>query len=205
MPSEFLPKKIFGKFIHVSDTPLETRTGKTLVFFAGAEFCQFCAAERWAIVEALKEFGTWETLLENFSEDDEYPKIPTFNFLKAKYSSSFVEFHALEISDKDFNNIENYYNDPYDMMEKYNPDHIVPFILIDGQFMQVGSGYSPKLFEGMDHKKIKEQLHDPLFIPGSVMKNEAKYLTALICSALKNKTKVICTDQTISGLLKEIQ
>jgi thiol-disulfide isomerase/thioredoxin len=206
MSTEFRPRKIFGKIIHVSDISLETKTHKTLVFFLGAEFCPFCAVERWAIVEALKKFGNWENLVENFSadKDEEYLNIPTFSFLKAKFSSSFVEFHALETADRDFNAIDNRRNDPYDILENYNPDHIVPFILIDGQYMQVGCGYSPKLFEDLDHKKIKEQFHDLHFIPGSMIKNEASYLTALICSTLKDKIEVICTDERINSLLDAI-
>jgi hypothetical protein len=65
--SEFIPKKALGKFMHVTDEPLKRPTGKSLVFFMGAGFCPFCAAERWAIVEALKNFGTWEGLIEDKS------------------------------------------------------------------------------------------------------------------------------------------
>ena len=90
MSSDFRPKKLFGKFMHVTNTAIKTKSGKTLVFFLGAGFCPFCAAERWSIVEALKNFGTWQDLQEDFSaeKDEKYLNIPTFNFVNAS-----LEYH----------------------------------------------------------------------------------------------------------------
>ncbi len=190
MSSDFRPKKIFGKFMHVTDIPLETKSGKTLVFFLGASFCPFCAAERWAVVEALKNFGTWENLSEDFSaeKDEKYLNIPTFNFPNASYSSRYVEFQAIETADRHFNAIDNGGKDPYSILENYNPDQMIPFTLIDGQFMLAGCGYSPKLFEGLDHDKVK---------------NETAFLTALICSNLKNYTEGRCSENNIKELIKQ--
>ena len=57
--SDFVPRKVLGKFMHVTDISINRPSGKCLVFFMGAEFCPFCAAERWAIVGALDRFGKW--------------------------------------------------------------------------------------------------------------------------------------------------
>jgi hypothetical protein len=206
MSSDFRPKKIFGKFMHVNDIPLETKSGKTLVFFLGAGFCPFCAAERWAVVEALKNFGTWENLPEDFSaeKDEKYLNIPTFNFPNASYSSRYVEFQAIETADRHFNAIDNGGRDPYGILENYNPDQIIPFTLIDGQFMQAGCGYSPKLFEGLDHDKVREQILDPPSALGSSIKNETAFLTALMCSTLKNYAEGVCSENNIKELIKQL-
>jgi thiol-disulfide isomerase/thioredoxin len=50
--------RILGKFVEVSKDTIR-RDGKLLVFFMGAEYCPYCAAERWAIVRALQRFGRW--------------------------------------------------------------------------------------------------------------------------------------------------
>ena len=42
-------------------TPL-TSGGKPEVLYMGAEYCPFCAAERWAMVVALSRFGTFSGL-----------------------------------------------------------------------------------------------------------------------------------------------
>jgi len=53
--------------MHISDQPLNRPSGKTLVFFMGAGFCPFCASERWAVVRALSNFGSWQGLAESAS------------------------------------------------------------------------------------------------------------------------------------------
>ena len=62
-----MPKRVLGKFMHVTNEPLKMKENKTIVFFMGAGFCPFCAAERWAIIAALQNFGKWEGLIETTS------------------------------------------------------------------------------------------------------------------------------------------
>ena len=39
-----------------------TANGKPEVFYLGAEYCPYCAAERWAMIVALSRFGTFSGL-----------------------------------------------------------------------------------------------------------------------------------------------
>jgi thiol-disulfide isomerase/thioredoxin len=64
--------KILGKFVEVSKDTIR-RDGKPLVFFMGAEYCPYCAAERWAIVRALQEFGQWSGLKQTISAARDEP------------------------------------------------------------------------------------------------------------------------------------
>ncbi len=45
--------------------------GRPAVVYVGAEFCPFCAAERWALVAALDRFGSFSHLGATSSSDDE--------------------------------------------------------------------------------------------------------------------------------------
>jgi uncharacterized protein DUF929 len=65
--STFIPKKTLEKFVHISDQSLKQSSGKPLIFFMGAGFCPYCASERWAIVRALNNFGSWQGLVETTS------------------------------------------------------------------------------------------------------------------------------------------
>ena len=59
-----LPKPINGKAIEVD--------GKPGVLYIGAEYCPFCATERWAMVNALGRFGTFSGLkITNSSTTDQ--------------------------------------------------------------------------------------------------------------------------------------
>src|SRR5205823_15010475 len=42
---------------------LQDPSGKPEVLYIGAEYCPFCAAERWSLVYALARFGTFKGLL----------------------------------------------------------------------------------------------------------------------------------------------
>jgi hypothetical protein len=54
------------------DTVLTGVDGKPLVVYVGGEYCPFCAAERWSIVYALSQFGTFRGLsqIKSSSSDD---------------------------------------------------------------------------------------------------------------------------------------
>src|SRR4051812_39000218 len=45
----------------IADAPL-TQGEKPLILYVGAEYCPFCAAERWSLVQALSRFGTFHDL-----------------------------------------------------------------------------------------------------------------------------------------------
>jgi hypothetical protein len=122
--SSFIPKKVFGKFMHVTDEPLKVPSGKSLVFFMGAGFCPFCAAERWAIVNALANFGKWEGLVETASadHDEKYLNIATVSFARAKYESDYVEFVGRETADRNFEPLEELGEKDYEILDTFNPD-----------------------------------------------------------------------------------
>jgi hypothetical protein len=203
--SSFIPKKVAGKFMHITDQPLKRESGKSLVFFMGAGFCPFCAAERWAIVNALKNFGTWEGLVDDKSagHDEKYLNIPTMNFARAKYTSDYVEFVGKETADRNFEPLQELDDKDYEILDTYNPDQIIPFLLIDGQFMQVGAGYSPQLLEGMDHAKVKAELENPNSQVGKAIRAEIDNITALICKSIGGKSAA-CNSENVKSLVAKI-
>ena len=64
----------------------------------GAEYCPYCAAQRWSTIVALSRFGTWSGLgnMASYS-GDVYPNTPTFTFINAKYTSKYVVFKSVEM------------------------------------------------------------------------------------------------------------
>lgn len=203
--SAFLPKKVLGKFMHVSDQPLKRSSHKSLIFFMGAGFCPYCASERWAIVSALNNFGRWQGLVETASadHDEKYLNIPTLNFARAKYTSEYLEFVGRETTDRNFEPLQELDERDYEILDTFNPDQIIPFLLIDGQFMQVGSGYSPQLLEGMSHAKLKAEVQNPASSVGKAIKTEADNITALICNSIAGKANV-CHSEDIKTLARKI-
>lgn len=203
--SSFIPRKVLGKFMHISDQALKWPSGKSLIFFMGAGFCPFCAAERWAIVNSLSNFGSWEGLLETASadHDEKYLNIPTVSFAGAKYTSDYIDFIGRETADRNFEPVQELDKKDYEILDIFNPDQIIPFLLIDGQFMQVSSGYSPELLEGMDHAKVKSELENPASPVGKAIRTEADNITALICKSIGNKANA-CNLENVTSLTETI-
>jgi len=72
---------------------------EALLLYVGANFCSYCAAERWAIVSALSRFGTFSNLgLTSSTTDDTFPATPSFSFHGSSYTSRFITLQAVELS-----------------------------------------------------------------------------------------------------------
>src|SRR3954471_475821 len=69
-----------------------TANGKPRVLYIGAEYCPFCAAERWAVIVALSRFGTWSGLEYSYSgpSPEVFPGPATFPLPGPKYPSDVI-------------------------------------------------------------------------------------------------------------------
>lgn len=81
-----------------------TATGKPELLYIGAEFCPYCAAERWAMIVALSRFGTFSGLAtvqsavsDGAGNQEPYPDTPTWTFAHAGYSSLYLTFGEVEL------------------------------------------------------------------------------------------------------------
>src|SRR6185437_85375 len=75
-----------------------TRSGKPEVLYVGLESCPACAIERWGLVVALSQFGTFSNLRLGESAVTERPFVPSFTFSGARYSSPYLSFVGAEVS-----------------------------------------------------------------------------------------------------------
>ena len=86
----------------ISGTAL-TANGKPEMLYMGAEYCPYCAAERWAMIVALSRFGTFSGLATVHSaaangagNAEPYPNTPTWTFVHATYTSKYLTFTPVE-------------------------------------------------------------------------------------------------------------
>ena len=191
--------------MHVTDQPLKRQSGKSLVYFMGAGFCPFCAAERWAIVKALERFGKWEGVVEDKSagHDEKYLNVPTFNLARAKYSSDAVEFAGKETADRNFEPLQELDDKDYEILDIYNPDQMIPFLLVDGQYMQVGAGFSPELIQNMSHEAVEEGLAKPGSPVNKAIQAEIDNITALLCKSTGGKGSS-CNTESVKTLTAKL-
>ena len=88
-----------------STDPALTANGKPELLYVGAEFCPFCAAERWSMVQALSRFGTFKNLVGD-PLCDRRRNVATFSFYKSSYTSKYLTFMPVEDEDRSRNKLE---------------------------------------------------------------------------------------------------
>ena len=82
----------------VSGQPVLKVDGKPEVLYVGAEYCPFCAAERWPLIVALSRFGRFSELKDMQSAQlSVFPGTQTFSFVGSTYTSRYLAFAGVEL------------------------------------------------------------------------------------------------------------
>jgi len=192
--------KVLGRFAEVSKETIH-RDGKLFVFFMGAEYCPYCAAERWAVVRSLQKFGQWEGLKQTISaaRDEPFLNLPTYDFTKATYSSPHIEFAAREIKDREFKPLQKLLKPEEKLVRKFNPKKEIPFLLIGGRFLQIGSGFPPKIFIGHTFRQTETELKKAESEIRKTIDEEANIISALLC--LSGLPQELCKETGTTQLI----
>lgn len=127
---------------NVNGSPLKVG-GKNEFLYVGAEYCPYCAAERWGIIVALSKFGNFTGLkYMQSSSTDAFPNTATFSFVSASYQSSWnITFVSVEIQDRDHNTLQTMTSQEQSLVNQYDSGGAIPFIDIAGTYLiQPASG-----------------------------------------------------------------
>jgi hypothetical protein len=185
--------------------PALTAGGKPRLLYVGAEYCPFCAAERWPVVVALSRFGTWSNLgLTESAGNDVYPNTPSLSFHGARFTSQYLAFTGVETHS---NKVEGSGYAPLDPLSAadqkivdtydrppYTPGSAgaIPFLDIAGRYVSSGASYSPELLDGKSHAKIAAALADPGSPIAKAVDGSANVLTAAICDVTDGQPAEVC-------------
>jgi hypothetical protein len=202
-------------------TPL-TANGKPEMLYMGAEYCPYCAAERWAMIQALSRFGTFSGLstvhsasVNGAGQAEPYPNTPTFTFHGSSYTSKYLTFTPVEtqtnIPDKStggYTNLETPTKDQQALLSKYDvPPYVpsgsegaIPFIYFGGKYIIAGASYNPQVLSGLSWSKIASEVkNNPNGNVAKAIVGTANYVTAAICKMTGNQPASACTS-TVQSL-----
>jgi hypothetical protein len=191
------PKKLTG-------APL-TQDGKPEVLFIGAEYCPFCATERWAMVVALSRFGTFSNLA--FTEstgNDVYPNTPTFTFRDATYTSPYIDFAAVETADRSGNPLQTPTSDQAATWQALDPNRTIPFVDIGGAYLINGATFDPAVLQGKSARQIADALGDPNSATAKGVLGAANDITAAICTTTNNQPADVCNAAPIKAIQDQL-
>jgi hypothetical protein len=180
---------------------LRDASNKPEVLYIGAEYCPFCAAERWSLVYALSRFGTFKGLeLTTSSSTDAYPDTPTFSFRSASFQSSVIAFSAVETSDRQAKPLQTVSASQHALVDKLDPAGSIPFLDVGNLYYEVGGGFVPDVLSGLSWEQIAAKLGDPNSDVARRIVGNANYLTAGICRLTDDQPAATCGDPAISGI-----
>jgi thiol-disulfide isomerase/thioredoxin len=194
--------------------PLVGPTGKPEFFYFGAEYCPYCAAERWGVVVALSRFGSFANLhLTTSSSTDVYPNTPTFTFYKSSYSSKYVDFVSVESEGRTqgqplqtptadqlrlFNTFD---GPPY-----FSSAGSIPFINIANRYLAQGASYDPGVLRTnpqdpgsapLSQQDVANALANPNSKITQGIVGTANYLTAAICQSTNQQPASVCSQAPV--------
>jgi hypothetical protein len=189
----------------VSGTRLTGSTGKPEVFYLGAEYCPFCAAERWPLIIALSRFGTFTGLQTTTSSStDIYPNTVTFTFRSATYQSQYIDFRPVETLDRDQKPLQSPSASEQKLVTQYDTSGSIPFVDFANQYAFSGATYSPDVLSGQSWQAVAGTLQQPDSTQAKAILGSANLITAAICKITGDQPASVCSSATIQDLEKKL-
>ena len=208
--------------------PLTIGGKSPAMLYYGAEYCPYCAAERWAMTAALSRFGTWSGLKVTASGKgssagpEPYPATNTFSYRSASLASPYITFKGIE----QYTNIPNPNGAGYTVLNnptkaeqaiitKYSSPTYVPnatagqtafpFVDINNSVLVSGASFSPGVLAGLSHAQIANGLSDPNNPVTQAIVATANYISAGICAATKGQPTAVCQSSGVQAATKALK
>jgi len=198
-----------------------TASGKPEMLYMGAEYCPYCAAERWSMIVALSRFGTFSGLTtihsavaDGAGSKEPYGNTPTWSFYKSTYTSPYLTFTPVEMqtnapdaSTGSYTQLQTPTAAQNAILTKYDAAPYVaaanagsiPFIDYGGKYLTVGASYNPQVLSGLTWSQIAADLGTPSSPVAKAIDGTANYMTAAICKMTGNQPASACTS-TVQAL-----
>ena len=196
-----------GSYFATVNGPALTQNGKPEVLFLGAEYCPFCAAQRWAMVNAFSRFGTFSGLTTTHSSStDTDANTPTLTFYGSTFTSQYISLVTVELehnyrigNSSDTTVAYAPLQTPTAAEQKdmtaYDPSGAIPFIDFGNKYSQVGNltPLIPTMLDGLTWQQVATDMSNPSSSVGQAIIANANYETAAICTLTNNQPATACT------------
>jgi uncharacterized protein DUF929 len=207
-----------GQIQPVSGAAPLTANGKPEMLYMGAEYCPYCAAERWAMIVALSRFGTFSGLSTVHSSTTDTPSnISTFTFHGSSYTSKYLTFTPVEMetnvpdpSTGGYTTLETPTAAQQALLTKYDAapyttqPGAIPFIYFGGKYVSIGASYDATVLSGKSWAQISSALSNPDSDVAKAVNGTANYITAAICKMTGNQPASACT-ATVQSLESQLK
>jgi hypothetical protein len=175
--------------------------GKPEVLFIGAEYCPYCAAERWALVMALAKFGTFSHVEGVFSSStDTNANTPTFSLYHSGYTSPYLSFVPVETETRTEAQLQELTPAQNDIYTKWDvPPYVtvadegsIPFVYIGGKYLITGVSYDASSIAGFQMLAAVTYMTSGTNTTSKNAEAVAGYLVSDLCTLTHNKPGAVC-------------
>jgi hypothetical protein len=185
----------------ISAPPL-TADGKPRVLYVGAEYCPYCAAERWPFVVAMSRFGTFSNLQATSSAaaPEVFPDTPTLSFHGATYTSQYLSFTAVETQTNTHQPLDTLTADDQKLFDTYNSGGGIPWIDYGGKAASGGASIDATLLAGKTQATIAAEIADPSTALSKAVIGSANVITARLCQLTGNQPAAVCSSSAVTAV-----
>ena len=188
---------LMQKIQNFNGTVLSSGT-KPVIIYIGADYCPYCAFQRWPLVMALMRFGNFTNLsYMQSSSTDVYADSPTFSFYGSTYTSKYIVFQGYEQEDRNQNPQQTVPSNYTAVFQQFGSSY--PFIDFANKYVASGSFYFPDQLDGKNWTQIIQLLSSSNVLSNEVV-TAANAMTAAICKVTPNALSSVCGNSSITTL-----
>jgi hypothetical protein len=193
---------------------LSTVATNGVVSYVGAEYCPYCALQRWALLVALSKFGTFTNLNNEVfsSSSDDYPRLASWSFYGARYESKYFTFDPTELTSSKpskngvggYQRLERMSSAQRVAFHHYDAQGEIPFVDIGNHIITLGASASPSVLEGLSLSDIGRDLNNPRSPVAQSIDGSANYLVAALCTLVQKSPPALCSTNVIRTASKAL-
>ncbi|HWF15266.1 MAG TPA: DUF929 family protein [Acidimicrobiales bacterium] len=177
-----------------------------VVFFYGAEFAPYAAAERWPLVLALSRFGTFRQLgLMQSSATTAFANVSTFTFYDSYYTSRYVILEQVER----YSSLNPTGARYLSLQQPDTPNQraavsgyaatatTFPLLDVGNRWVLNASSFTPGVLLGLTQDQIAGDLSSPLSPLTQAVISATNEITATICTLDGQKPAGVCESRGV--------
>jgi len=184
-----------------ASTKLLTSGGHPEVLYIGAEYCPYCAAERWPLLMALSKFGTFSGVEGTTSSStDVNPSTPTFSFYDSSFASKYLTFVPVEEQTNTHATLQAPTAAQQTLFSDYDvPPYVsaseegsIPFVYFAGKYVQIGAEYTATPLSGMGFQEAVNYMTSGKDLTSVDAEAVAGFLVGDLCSLTHDQPANVC-------------
>ncbi|MDQ2744161.1 MAG: DUF929 family protein [Chloroflexota bacterium] len=223
-PTSAMPQPPTGAFRRIGRT-LQAH-GRPELLFIGTQGDDWSAAERWPVIKALAQFGTWSGLASSTgmsgpTANSNFGAVATFDWLHAQFHSRYLTVVHKDVQDRGSHPLQRLSSLEATLLRRYAPaddprtSATWPLVVI-GNYVMHGPGLPVGYFQdnqlhNYSFDTIQSGLqrglsgYDPLSRLVTDINQETNVEIALICHADGKKPSKVCQRGVIRHILKHVR